>query len=93
MDRSQFDRIGRELRNLGHRRRELVEAALRELEAGNREEAARHAAALAAVTMQCMELMSRQHGILEGELSRVGTHAHLPTSGPDLHAARTGDVT
>lgn len=86
MDWQAIERTGRELRTLGHRRRELVQRIRSELEAGNREEAETAAAELAGVSMQCMELLSRQHGFFEAEFTDRGWHVRGLPTGPDQYA-------
>lgn len=86
MDWRQIDRTGEELRSLGHRRSELVHRIHAAAEAGRRDSCQELTDELEAVSMQCMELLSRQHGMLAAEFRSPGSDArddtrHLPTSG------------
>lgn len=72
VDWEQVDRTGRELRELGHRRAELVRR-IRDLEAaGRKERCVELTDELEAISLQCQELLSRQHGILAAAFPSPG---------------------
>lgn len=86
MDWKGIDRTGEELRSLGHRRAELVRAIREEEAAGRRDRCRELTEELGSISLQCQELLSRQHGMLAREFASPGADAraatrNLPTAG------------
>jgi hypothetical protein len=68
VDREGLKNLGKELRGIGHRRRELAERVYNEATEGDTEESRELYKELSNVTAQAIDLMQRQRDILEKEV-------------------------
>jgi len=80
MDRHELDNLGEELRNLGHRRRELVMRVAKELKDDNAADAQSLCQELTDATDEAISLMQHQ-------LESIGDEVHT-VEHPSLEAAR-----
>ncbi|BCJ87523.1 hypothetical protein [Effusibacillus dendaii] len=71
MDRNQFEHLGNQLRDLGHRRRELAEEIFNEVREGDAISSRSLYQKLSSVSEQAITLMNKQKEMLDQELNQL----------------------
>lgn len=70
MEHENLERIGEQLRHLGHERREVVERIVSEVKEGDDPEARALYQRLDQISEQCMHLLTEQRTLIQGQLGR-----------------------
>lgn len=71
MDRQQFERLGEELRQMGHRRRQLAEQIFQEVKEGDNSISKQLYQELSNVSDQAINIMMRQKELFDQEVQRL----------------------
>lgn len=71
MDIQHLEELGEHLRSLGHRRRELVEKILSEVDEGDRSTSKNLYQELSLISEEAISLMQKQKNMIDGEISKL----------------------
>lgn len=71
MDRQQLERLGDELREIGHRRRELAERVFQEVEEGDTNSSKELYEQFSATSNKAIEIIERQKEMFDEQLKRL----------------------
>jgi len=71
MNLSQLEKLGSELREIGHRRRELAEQIFNEVEVGHSHSSKELYKELSIISERAIELMTRQKKLFDEELQKM----------------------
>jgi gas vesicle protein len=71
MDRNQFEQLGEELREMGHKRRQLAEKIFQEVQEGDNQTSKALYQDLSNISNQAIEVMLRQKEMFDSEVQRL----------------------
>ena len=71
MDRQELERLGNELRDLGHQRRELAERILTEVKEGDNRSSKQLYQELSTISEKAIQLMTRQKEMFDNEVRHM----------------------
>ncbi|WP_102347269.1 hypothetical protein [Bacillus sp. Marseille-P3661] len=71
MDRQQLEQLGQELRDIGHRRRELAEQIFQEVNEGDTQSSKELYKELSQISDQAIAIMTRQKKLFDEEVQRT----------------------
>jgi hypothetical protein len=71
MDRQELERLGNELRHLGHRRRELAEQIFSEVQDGDNQSSKKLYLELSDISEQAITLMTQQKEMFDNEVRQI----------------------
>lgn len=71
MDRQQFEKLGEELRSVGHKRRQLAERIFQEVKEGDNSSSKKLYEKLSDVSDQAIDIMMRQKNLFDKEVQRL----------------------
>lgn len=71
MDRQQFEKLGEELRSMGHKRRQLAEQIFQEVKEGDNSTSKQLYQELSNVSDQAIDIMTRQKEMFDQEVQSL----------------------
>jgi hypothetical protein len=71
MDREQLERLGDELREIGHKRRTLAEQVFQEVQEGDGQSSKELYQQLSTISDQAIDIITRQKQIFDSEVQRI----------------------
>lgn len=71
MDRNQLEQLGEELREIGHKRRQLAEQIFQEVREGDNHTSKNLYQELSAISDQAIEIMTKQKDMFDQEVQKL----------------------